>query len=186
MSLRLAHPSPSCGIPTCRTTTPQGILTRMNVTSLLFFFAPFSPHEYGSFTTWHTDTRTWVGTEDMITYEVPGMVFFVKTGGYDVGDGENYAYKHSMGKWFRQVIPTGSQIDLLRQEIGRYHMCHVCETEQISDWQITFSSTGFHLPLVILRVTLWRMLKNLSNRKTSLRYCSTRTFRTLFCLTQTS
>ena len=78
-----------------------------------FSFAPFSPHEYGSFTAWRTDTRPWVGTEDMIAYEVPGMVFFAKTGEYGVGDGENYACIHSIGKWFRQVIPAGSQIDLL-------------------------------------------------------------------------
>jgi hypothetical protein len=55
----------------------------------------------------------------MFAYEVPGMVFFVKTGEYVVGDGENYACKHSMGKWLRQVIPAGSQIDLLHQEIQR-------------------------------------------------------------------
>jgi hypothetical protein len=48
-----------------------------------FSFVPFSPHEYVSFTSWHTDTSPWVGTEDMITYEVPGMVFFTKTGEYD-------------------------------------------------------------------------------------------------------
>ncbi len=40
-----------------------------------FSFAPFSPHEYGSFTALRTDTRPWVATEDMIAYEVPGMVF---------------------------------------------------------------------------------------------------------------
>ena len=51
---------------------------------------------------------------------------------------------HSMGKWFRQVIPAGSQIDLLRQEIRRYCIRHVNETEHISDWRITLSSTGFH------------------------------------------
>ena len=33
----------------------------------------------------------------MIAYEVPGMVFFAMTGEYGVGDGENYACKHSMG-----------------------------------------------------------------------------------------
>jgi hypothetical protein len=80
----------------------------------------------------------------MIAYEVPGMVFFTKTGEYGVGDGESYTYKHSMGKWFRQDISTGSQIDLLSQKIGPFRMCHVCETEQISDWQITLSSTGSH------------------------------------------
>ena len=54
-----------------------------------FSFAPFSPHEYGLFTAWRTDTRPWVATEDMIAYEVPGMVFFAMTGEYVVGDGEN-------------------------------------------------------------------------------------------------
>ena len=98
-----------------------------------FSSAPFSPDEYGSFTAWRTDTRPWVGTEDMIAYEVPGMVFFTKTGEYVIGDGGNYAYKHRMGKWFRQVIPAGSQIDLLCQEIRRYRMWYVCVIEQISD-----------------------------------------------------
>ena len=99
-----------------------------------FSSAPSSPDEYGSFTAWRTDTRPWVGTEDMIAYQVPGMVFFVITGEYGIGDGTNHACDHSMGKWFRQVIPAGSQIDLLRQEIRRYCIRHVVETEQISDW----------------------------------------------------
>ena len=106
--------------------------------------APFSPKEYGSFTAWCTDTRPWVGTMDMIAYEVPGMVFFAMTGEYGTGDGTNYACKHSMGKWFRQIIPEGSQIDLLRQEISRYCTRHVRVIEQIYDWRITLSSTGFH------------------------------------------
>jgi hypothetical protein len=80
-----------------------------------FSIAPFSPHEYGSFTACRIDTRPWVGTEDMIAYKVPGMVFFANTGEYGTGDGTNYACNHSMGKWFTQVIPSGSQIDLLRQ-----------------------------------------------------------------------
>ena len=80
----------------------------------------------------------------MIAYEVPGMVFFAITGEYGIGDGTNHACDNSMGKWFRQVIPAGSQIDLLRQEIRRYCIRHVVETEQISDWRITLSSTGFH------------------------------------------
>jgi hypothetical protein len=42
---------------------------------VVFSSVPFSPDEYGSFTAWRTDTRPWVGTEDMIAYEVPGMVF---------------------------------------------------------------------------------------------------------------
>ena len=72
------------------------------------------------------------------------MVYFAITGEYGIGDGTNHACDNSMGKWFRQVIPAGSQIDLLRQEIRRYCIRHVVETEQISDWRITLSSTGFH------------------------------------------
>ena len=110
-----------------------------------FSSALFSPEEYGSFTAWRIDTRPWVGTEDMIVYAVPGMAFFAMTGEYGAGeDGINWASKHNMGKWFRQVIPAGSQIDLLRQEIRRYCIRHVKETEHISDWRITLSSTGFH------------------------------------------
>lgn len=70
----------------------------------------------------------------MFVFEVPGMVFFTMTGEYGTGDGTNYVYNHSMGKWFRQVLPSGSQIDLLRQEIRRYCIRHVSEIEQISDW----------------------------------------------------
>ena len=72
------------------------------------------------------------------------MVFFAITGEYGVGDGTNFACEHRLGKWFRQVIPAGSQIDLLRQEIRRYCIRHARKTEQISDWRITLSSTGFH------------------------------------------
>ena len=56
-----------------------------------FSSADFAPDEYGSFTAWRTDTRPWVGTEDMIAYQVPGMVFFAITGEYGIGDGTNHA-----------------------------------------------------------------------------------------------
>jgi len=69
----------------------------------------------------------------MISYGVPGMVFFALTGEYGIGDGTNYVFKHRMGKWFRQVIPAGSQIDLLQQEIRRFRMWDGLETEKISD-----------------------------------------------------
>ena len=29
--------------------------------------------EYGSLTAWRTDSRPWVGTDEMIAYDVPGM-----------------------------------------------------------------------------------------------------------------
>jgi hypothetical protein len=47
--------------------------------SHLVAFSEFysSPSEYGSLTTRHTDTRPWVGTDDLICHVVPGMVFFV-------------------------------------------------------------------------------------------------------------
>ena len=65
--------------------------------------------EYGSLTVWSTDSRPWVGTDDMITYDVPGKLYFAMTGQYD----ENYRFNQLMDKWFRQVIPVGSQIELL-------------------------------------------------------------------------
>ena len=46
----------------------------------------------------------------MIAYEVPGMVFFAQTGEYGMGDGTNWACNHSMGKWFRQVIPQDPRL----------------------------------------------------------------------------
>jgi len=120
-----------------------------------FSCAPFSPDEYGSFTAWRTDTRPWVGTTDMC-FEVPGMVFFARTGEYGMGDGTNYACKHRMGKWFRQVIPAGSQIDLLQQESRRFRTRHGLETEQIIDWRITLSSTGFHFDPIASSDSRWK------------------------------
>jgi hypothetical protein len=38
------------------------------------------PQLYGSFTAWRTDSRPWVGSEDMIARDVPGKAFFALTG----------------------------------------------------------------------------------------------------------
>ena len=77
------------------------------------------------------NSRPWVGIEDMIFFDVPGLAFFALTGEYDrtgaTGHVTNYACKQRMGKWFRQVLPVGSQIDLLREEIRRYFKWHACE-----------------------------------------------------------
>jgi len=70
----------------------------------------------------------------MIAHDVPGMVFFTMTGEYVPGDAETYACKHRLGKWFSQVLPVGSQIDLLREEIRRYAKCHACEPGQDLSW----------------------------------------------------
>jgi len=105
-----------------------------------------SAEEYGSVTAWRTDSRPWVGFEDLIFFGVPGWAFFALTGEYGTGDGTNYACKHRMGKWFRQVIPAGSQIDLLQQEIRRFRMRHGLETEQISDYHALLHGVSFSPP----------------------------------------
>ena len=93
----------------------------------------------------------------MIAYSVPGMVFFAITGEYGIGDeGINFACKHRLGKWFRQVIPAGSQIDLLQQEIRRFGTRHGLETEQIIDWRITLSSSGFHFDPIASSDSRWK------------------------------
>ena len=48
--------------------------------------------------------------------------------------GDNYGYEQLMVKWFRQVLPTGSQIDLLIKEIRIYFNCYACAPGQIFDW----------------------------------------------------
>jgi hypothetical protein len=84
----------------------------------------FSPKEYGSFTTWRTDTRPWVVTLEMIADGVPGMAFFAMTGEYGIGDeGINYACKHRLGKWFQtyiywQASNTGSPLCIYFQWQG--------------------------------------------------------------------
>jgi hypothetical protein len=45
-------------------------------------------------------------------------------------------------KWFRQVLPTGPQIDLLLKEIHRYRKEYVFEPRE--RWNITLTSTDFH------------------------------------------
>ena len=77
----------------------------------------------------------------MIDLSVPGMVFFALTWEYADFDG-CHRWEKSKGKWFRQVLPVGSQIDLLRKEIPRYCKNHACKSGQIRS--ITLSSTGFH------------------------------------------
>ena len=52
----------------------------------------------------------------MITYDIPGMVYFTMTGEY----GDNYGFEQLMVEWFRLFLPGGSQIDLLK-EIRRYY-----------------------------------------------------------------
>ena len=81
--------------------------------------------DYGSVTVWHTDSRSWVGIALTGEYDTTG------TTGH--GDETNYTCKHRLGKWFRQVLPVGPQIDLLREEIRRYSKGHVCEPGQIFD-----------------------------------------------------
>ena len=131
----------------------------MIVTSFPIRTLVFPQKEYGSFTAWRTDTRPWVGTLDMIAYAVPGMVFFAMTGEYGTdtpNEETNYTCKHRLGKWFRQVIPAGSQIDLLQQEIRRFRTRHGLETEQIIDWRITLSSTGFHFDPIASSDSTWK------------------------------
>ena len=50
-----------------------------------------------------------------------------------------YSWELPHGKWFRQVLPVGSQIDLILTEIHRYGERHVCKLDRT-----TLSSTGFH------------------------------------------
>ncbi len=40
-------------------------------------------------------------------------------------------WEKSNDQWFRQVLPAGSHIDLLRKEIPRYSKIHVCKPGQI-------------------------------------------------------
>ena len=102
---------------------------------------PFDAHECGSYTAWRPDYRPWVGTDEMIALSVPGMVFFALTGEYGDFSGCDRWHK-SKGKWFRQVLPVGSQIDLLLKQIPRYCKQYACKPRQISN--ITLASTGFH------------------------------------------
>ena len=118
-----------------------------------------SAETYGSVTVWFTDSRPWVGLPDLIFFDVPGLEFFTLTGEYDrtgvTGDADvlNYTCKHLLVKWFRQVIPAGSEIDLLRQEIRSYSSRYgTCVIEQISESR--FPPRGFILTPLILLVTL--------------------------------
>jgi hypothetical protein len=63
------------------------------------------------------------------------MAFFAWTG--EDFDGWNRTIQ-----WFRQALPTGPQVDLLRKEIPRYCKKQVCKQGEI--WAITLVSTGFH------------------------------------------
>jgi hypothetical protein len=45
-------------------------------------------------------------------------------------------------KWFRQFLPAGPQIDLLRKEIPPHCKKHACKPGE--SWSITLDSTGFH------------------------------------------
>jgi hypothetical protein len=75
----------------------------------------------------------------MIVHDVPGMVFFSLTWEDDFV-GRNRTMSDI--KWFRQVLPTGPQIDLFLKEIPRYRKDHVFELGET--WIITLVSTGFH------------------------------------------
>jgi hypothetical protein len=92
---------------------------------------------YDSWTVWRTDSRPWVGTED-ITLSIPDMVFFAWTG--EDFDGCNRTTSNI--QWFRQVLPAGPQIDLLGKEIPRYCKKQTCKPGEI--WEITLVPTGFH------------------------------------------
>jgi hypothetical protein len=75
----------------------------------------------------------------MIVPIVPDMVLFVLTGEDDFV-GRNRTKSNI--KWFRQGLPGGPRIDLLRKEIPRD--CHKHVHVNQGEWNITLSSTGFH------------------------------------------
>ena len=87
------------------------MITRTTVTTSQFppsFFT--NVVEYGSLNDLHTDSRSWVVTDEIISYDIvdiQGMVYFDLTGEYD----DNYGCEQLMGEWFRHFLPSGSQID---------------------------------------------------------------------------
>ena len=72
------------------------------------------PYNYGSLTAIHTSFRPWIG-RTQYTLDVPGLEFFSTTGEYK----EETECRNPEGKWFRQIIPQGSQLTHFLDEIKK-------------------------------------------------------------------
>ena len=62
------------------------------------------PIRYGSLTVLHTSFRSWIGSERIPTFVIPGLEFFAITGKNNF----NSEWRNPTGTWFRQIIPTGT------------------------------------------------------------------------------
>jgi hypothetical protein len=104
------------------------------------------PFRYGSLTVMTTSFRSWIGSDRMTTFQVPGLEFVVSTGNIF-----KLECRNPVGTWFRQIIPTDTQLIHLMQKVQNQCIkinTHVLDYDYESnplEGLITLSDKGVHL-----------------------------------------
>ena len=120
---------------------PRFDLTREDQEYKAFAELPLDlPFRYGSLTVMRTSFRPWIGSDSMPTFAVPGLEFVAITG-EDIFISE---WRNPAGTWFRQIIPTGTQLIHLMQEIQNQFFTI---NDQVPDYDYEDNSLEGHITL---------------------------------------